>query len=487
VDATPRLRLLAAALVGLAGCNELLTEKPESFVAPDSFYRTADDAEAALNAVYGALNDDAGYPDNLWIALDAASDVSRVNPRVPSVEATALGTLEFTPALLRVTAPYGALLRVVTRANTVIARVPSVPMDTVRRSALVGEAKFLRAFAYFTLVRLYGDVPLLVTEADARVEVPRASRDSVYRLVVQDAEDAARVLPAARPAGANTGRATRGAALTLLADVHLTRGEWQRAAGRAGEVVALGTYGLSPNYLNAFLPATENGPEHIFFLPADPGVVAGLGSNFVNYYYPRDIPSGQGGGFAWALPAASHLASYPAGDYRREVSYTTQFPNVATGRVVAVESHVFKWRPTLVTNLSGGNVDYQLYRYAEVLLIEAEALNELGRTAEAVGFLNQVRARARRGTGAESRPQPADYAGPLTQALVREAVLQERKLEFAHEPKRWFDLVRRGEQYFAEQFARNDPEAKVQATRMLWPIPQRELDLNRALTQNPGY
>lgn len=150
--------------------------------------------------------------------------------------------------------------------------------------------------------------------------------------------------------------------------------------------------------------------------------------------------------------------------------------------------HVSKFRPSVITIEDQGDVNWTLYRYAEVLLIYAEALNELNRPAEAVPYLNMVRARARRGTGSQSRRQPANYTGAMNQAAVREAIFQERAWELAHEGKRWFDLVRRGESYFMSQIAAHDPAATdLEPTDMLWPIPQYEIDRVPLLTQNPGY
>ena len=146
---------------------------------------------------------------------------------------------------------------------------------------------------------------------------------------------------------------------------------------------------------------------------------------------------------------------------------------------------MYKYRPTARPGQQ--DVNWPIYRYADVLLMYAEALNEQGQTANAITYVNMLRARARNGTGSEARATPVDVSPALSQSDARTAIFAERKWELAYEGKRWFDLVRQG--FTAFQVAESsDPTAtNIQATRMLWPIPQAQIDLNPALTQNPGY
>jgi starch-binding outer membrane protein, SusD/RagB family len=472
-----------ALLLLLPGCGDMLTEAPESFLTPDNFFRTPQDAEAALVSVYTPLIGGPAFKNWLWQSLDVGSDIARVNPLEPSIEAHLPGRLASTAESRNVNGPWGSFYTTITRANVVIDRVSKISMNPTRKATIEAEARFLRAFSYFYLVRLYGDVPLLLTEAHHTADVTRAPWENVYEHLIADAQQAANVLPATWD-DANAGRPTRGAALTLLAEVYLTRREWQQAADHAKQVIDLGVYSLYPDYLDAFLPVTENGPEHIFSLQAN-DVTTDLGSGFVFLYYPRELGLDRGGGFSVILPTEQHLASYVTGDYRKDVSYWTEGTN-ALGQRFTFQPHVYKFRPSQTTSISRGDVNWPIYRYAEVLLMYAEAVNELGQPAVAVTYLNQIRGRARNADGTP-RIEPADYAGPLVQDAVREAIFVERNWEFAHECKRWFDLLRRGEQYFLEKL-RADPEAiDLQPTDMLWPIPQREIDLSPGLTQNPGY
>lgn len=480
-----KLWMVPLALLALPGCGDLLTETPEAFIGPENFYGTAADAIAAVNGVYAGLSESGqGFKNQLWLAMDAGSDDARVGPQVGQVDNRITGTLAYSSGSSRVTGAWGVFYTTITRANDVIDRVPGVAMTESRKASVIGEARFLRALSYFYLVRLYGDVPLITSIEQDGIDVARTPTEEVYAQIIQDAGEAAQALPDSWT-GVDVGRATRGAALTLLAKVHLTRQEWQQAADAAIQVIDLGVYGLTPNYIDAFLPATKNGAEEVFALQFS-GVTGGLGSRFVRTYYPREMGPGQGGGFAVAQPTLGLVDSFLPGDYRREVGYLTRVVNTE-GDSVDIYPHVFKYRPTQTVAMDNGDVNIPIYRYAEVLLIYAEALNELGRTGEAVPYLNRIRARARQGAGDETRAEPADYSGSMTQAAVREAIFQERRFELAHEGKRWFDLKRRGVDYFMAQIA-TDPEATfLDPNDMLWPVPQEEIDLNPNLTQNPGY
>ena len=192
-------------------------------------------------------------------------------------------------------------------------------------------------------------------------------------------------------------------------------------------------------------------------------------------------PNGAGG-WATYTPLQWFMDSFPAGDYRKDVTYFTS-GRTAAGATVTFSSHIDKYRPT--TKPGNEDVNYPIYRYADVLLMYAEAVNEQGQPAVATQFVNQVRARARNADGAP-RAQPADLA-VQSQAATREAIFQERQWELAHEGKRWFDMVRRGPAYFLASLAKDPTATDEQATDMLWPIPPTQRDLNPPLTPNPGH
>ncbi|MBW3631231.1 MAG: RagB/SusD family nutrient uptake outer membrane protein, partial [Gemmatimonadetes bacterium] len=348
---TTKLWPVLVALVAVQGCDDLLTETPKDFLTPENFYQTSEDATSAVLSIYKPLVHNSAFQHRIWSMTDAASDVAQIGPLEPTADIRSGGIMNYDAATTTVTAPWGQLYLAAGRANLAIERIPGIKMPAAENAALVGEAKFLRALIYFYLVRLYGDVPLVLSTTGDE-EVARTPTEEVYRQIVADAGEAAGVLPASWNA-AHAGRATRGAARTLLADVALTRRDWQRAADQSKQVIDSRVYSLAPDFLRAFLPTSENGPEHVFSLQAE-GPALATTSAYAAIYFPREVGRGQGGGNGSVQPTMWHYNSYLAGDYRREVGYSTRWTNVANGRVFNVTPHVFKFRPSQVTQIGSG-------------------------------------------------------------------------------------------------------------------------------------
>jgi hypothetical protein len=484
--------LLAALTVGLAACDDMLTETPRATLITETFFTSAADARAAIAATYQPLNSGNLFNTDLQWAPIAGSDEGFVGKDEENINIINLTRTNWDATNPYVTGPWSGFYQIITRANLVLERVPEITMDEAEKAQILGEAKFLRAFSYYYLVRLYGDVPLVTTTEEQETPGPRTPKADVWTQVIQDATDAEAALPLEWDA-ADKGRATQGAADALLADIYLWRssaessGEWDKAAQYAKKVIDSGVYALEPDYLDAFLPGAQNGPEEIFAVQAT-GASGGSTITIAGWTWPREMGAGSPGGWGTYVPTASLLDLYPDGDYRREVSYFSHGPDPNGVDVPFYQPHVYKYRPS--TRPGPEDVNWPIYRYAEILLMYAEAQNELGDPATAVDYLDIVRARARDGTGSEERAQPADYAGPMDQASVREAIFDERRLELSFESKRWFDLVRRGFVYFRTQLLANDPTAvaeNITEAKMLWPVPQAQIDINRELVQNPGY
>jgi hypothetical protein len=416
------------ALAVLAGCRDFLVEEPKDQLTTENFYQTEADARAAIAATYRPLSDGPLFGTAMKSALIIAADHARAGVAEENEQIRALSGLAWDAATPRVTDPWFGWYDIVTQANLLLEKLPGTQMSEAARTQIVGEAKFLRALGYFYLVRLYGDVPLVTTTEQQVGQPSRTPKAEVFAQILKDAQEAEAALPVSWDP-ANKGRAPKGAA---------------QASSAAN----------APTIRSA------------------------------DMFYPREMVPNAAGGFASMIPLQWHLDSYAPGDYRYEVTYFTR-GRLANGREVTFTPHVYKYRPT--SRPGPLDVNWPIYRYAEVLLFYAEALNELGRTTEAVQYLDQVRARARLGTGAESRPEPANYSGPLAQSAVRDTIFEERRIETAFECDRWFDLVRRGPDFFQQMLARDPLATDVQLTDMLWPIPQREINVNPNLTQNPGY
>jgi hypothetical protein len=367
----------------------------------------------------------------------------------------------------------------------VLEKVPGISMDETQKNYILGEAKFLRALGYFYLVRLYGDVPLVTsTEEQLKAGTTRSPAAAVFTQIVKDATEAEAALPATWPT-ADKGRATKGSAEALLAEQYIWRKDWANAATAAKKIIDSGNYSLVANYIQAFLPGSQNRPEEVFAAQSSSATGAPA-IDIAAWEYPRNMNPNSNGGWGTWQPLAAFMDSYPAGDYRKEVSFFTHgiAPN---GRDTTFLPHVYKYRPTQRPGQQ--DVNWPIYRYADVLLMYAEALNEQGQPSQAATYVNMIRARARNGTGAENRAAPANVPAALSQAQMRDSIFFERKIELAYEGKRWFDLVRQGFNVWHDAIAK-DPtvdQTQLVQTRMLWPIPQPQIDLNPALTQNPGY
>ncbi|WP_428667385.1 RagB/SusD family nutrient uptake outer membrane protein [Runella sp.] len=463
---------------GVTSCD-VLDQIPESSFTPDNFYKNADDAKAAMNSVYDLMNTAEMYNQVMWILQDQATDDAEWGGGRSTANQAKndLDKYTFTPATSTFQSVWTTVYRAISRANTVIDRLPAVPMDTDSRNRLIAEAKFMRGFYYFTLVRLFGGVPLVVKETTSLSDlaVARASVDDVYKQIIQDFTDAETVLPTTYSAG-DRGRATKGAAKAFLAKVYLTRQDWPKASAKAKEVMDMGIYDLWANYADVFAIANKNGKESIFEMQALGGGV-GEGSFMQGYMRPNFDRVNGVSGFGDDPVTDNLYNTYRADDKRRNVNLRLY---TATGTPAAPSSvtfpcYVYKYLdPTATGNGDGAN-NFPIYRFADVLLIYAEALNEQGaNNAEAYAAINRVRTRA--GLPALTN---------LTQAQFRESVLLERRLELAFESHRWYDLVRTKRLISAMQ-AQN-PSIKVEERHYLFPIPQTERDVNPKLDQNPGY
>jgi starch-binding outer membrane protein, SusD/RagB family len=488
--------LLALVLLQ-AGCNELLTETPRSVITTDNFFTNEADALAVLAGVYTPLG--GGVTSSIGFLANNAGDDNYGTPLEENPNHIATGTMFWDSRNPHFNNGWTINYQAITRANLLLEKLAGLEMDQGRKAGIAAEAKFLRAYSYFYLVRAYGDVPLVLTTEEQNGPGERTPKAAVYAQIIKDATEAEADLPLTQPA-ASRGRVGKNAARTLLADVYVWRSsaekgnEWDKAAAAAKRVIDSGVNRLETNWLNAFLPGSQNSPESIYLLLS----CAATGCpnlNILGWNGPRELEAAGTGGWAEWLPTPSVIASFPEGDYRavtgsqpglagpNAVGYWTSGRHL-NGSIRTFVPHVYKYRPT--TKPGPADVNWPIYRYADVLLLYAEAVNELGRPAEAIQYVNMIRARARNGTGTENRPQPADYP-VMGQSETREAVFDERRRELAHEGKRYFDMVRRGKDYFLAAL-KNDPTATGGgAEDMIWPIPQAQIDVNPHLTQNPGY
>jgi hypothetical protein len=368
----------------------------------------------------------------------------------------------------------------VASANSIIANVPKVTsasLSAARKAQIVGEAKFIRARAYFDLVRIYGDVPLVVDElptiTSSNVEEiygqlypARSTAEQVYAQILKDLDEAAPVVPKSGP---NKMTVTPGVVYTLQAKVYATRKDWAKVKESADKVIALG-YTLMPDYEDLWNGKHENSAEAIFEL------------NFEDWSTGGNWGSSMFYGTDWKkfnTPSNDLMKAYDdEKDAVRKAStvYTANVTGKWSDKYWALTRFPFAYK----MRNTDASQNIIMYRLADVLLLKAEALNETGDLAGARALVNQIRNRAKLAA------TPA-----ADQAAMRLAIEKERRLELAFEGQRWYDLLRTGRVMPVMEAVKdgsgNSLNYKPTAARLVWPIPQGEIDKNTNLTQNSGY
>ncbi|WP_128544572.1 RagB/SusD family nutrient uptake outer membrane protein [Larkinella soli] len=371
-------------------------------------------------------------------------------------------------------------------------------IDAAAKGPIEGQLKWLRAYLYFHLVQYFGDVVLVTNtldKPDKAFDLVRSPQADVWAQIEKDLKEAVTLLPATYPA-AQVGRVTKGAALSLLGKVYLTQKKYADAVTTLKQVLPLG-YSLNAKYADNFDPARKNGPESIFEVQYQGGNDLGEWSNFVYVFAPR-ASAGAVTGFANTTPGGRNIptndmmAAYEPGDLRKDVSVQPGY--TLNGKFVAMP-FVNKYRYAHTISGRSDN-NWPVLRYADVLLMLAESINEAsGPDAEALGYLNQVRTRA--GLKALSG---------LDKVAFRDAVLKERRVELAFENHRWFDLRRTKTPAELSAFmnahgAREKAKPTVDRggiafnaldyvytdNEYYFPIPAPQILINNKLTQNPGY
>ncbi|GAB3984148.1 RagB/SusD family nutrient uptake outer membrane protein [Spirosoma terrae] len=445
--------LLAIALTGCT--NDFLNVVPETALSSATFFTKEADFQQAVNGAYVPLRQ--MYNERAWVLEEMHSDNTYYarNTLYGAVDATE-NVADFAIPVadgeggVKVTANDNVLVQfrlnyvIIARANQILTTIDKIDFSADSKNNLKGQALFLRAFAYFDLVRLFGRVPLHLVPVTGRNDaaLPLATTEELYAQIEKDATEASKLL--LNKAKQEPGRATSGAAKTLLANLYLTQKKWAQVETLMRDVITNDGYQLRPDYNDAFsfTSANKNNSESVFEIQYMEGA-AGYNGNQIYRFIPSPITAAEIAPLTGTsnpqptsqesnnIPTPDIIAAYESGDKRKDISIGTVTLSGSL-RANKVYPYIKKYaRPHSLHNNTGQN--WPVYRYAEVLLFMAEALNEQGKTAEAATYLNQVRTRA--GLG----------ASPATgQADMREAIFKERRVELAFENKRWFDLTRTG-------------------------------------------
>jgi hypothetical protein len=480
-------------VIVFSGCKDFLNKPPQGNLTQTDFPVTAADALLATNATYSTIRNwyfsYGGYPI-LDIMSDDAFKGSNPSDQQPTVGPYDNFTIN--PSQDGLDRWWTTLYQGIKQANVVINKVPSIQMDPTLRGRYIAESKFLRAIFYFDLVRAWGGVPIVTTLVPP-LTLTRSTSDQVYGLVVSDLLSAIDSLPdQSQLAPADYGRATKGAAEAMLAKVYLFEKDFPDAEKYSLDVINSDEYALDPDFVHTFSVDGNFNKEAVFEIGALPIEDGNAGGNqFGNTQGIRGDPN-KGWGFNRPSVDLRNNAFEP-GDPRKAGTIinlgeiidgtlingdpATPDSGIVNG-VFQVECYNRKVWVDGTNTITEWSWNRRLIRYAEVLLIAAEASNEDGKASQALQYLNEVRARAREGNNSI-----LPDVTTTDQTQLRAAILHERRVELALEGDRFWDLVRTG-----NAPAVLGPLGFQSGKNELLPIPQIEIDLSQgALTQNPGY
>ena len=500
-----RALIIALITTTILSCSDFLEEINQSSLNPDSFFKTNTHAESGLNAVYAATRDVfggfSGGNSSNWHLLEALTGQS-VNNSSSNPDLNSLSSLSYNSNLIHARTVWAGTYKLIANANLVIENVPDIFMSEDRKKQILGEAYFLRAWAYFNAVRIWGDIPLLtspVGTGSPDFYAERTSQSIVYDQIVSD-------LKFSEGSGLafidQRGRVSMAAVKSLLSKVYLTMAghplnkteHYADAAEKAKEVIDNGGLSLFNTYGEIFLESNENKQEHIFSIQYAPNVSANYES--LSFLPAKNITKGGAVGWQTNLPETNFYNSFESGDKRknnRQGWFYTDYFVGGNGELTDLGGpHIFKafnvanfGSDTVEGNGQGDFLNFSVIRFAEVLLIYAEASNEVsGPTSAAIEAVKKVRDRAGLTTPTS-----------LSKDLFRELVWKERWHELCFERITWFDMVRLKKVFNSKTGGFDNfvghtvlsTNQSLQEKHLLFPIPALELVNNPNLTQNSGY
>lgn len=485
--------LIVLSLIFTGACSDFLEEELVGTYSNATFYKTDTHALLAVNGIYNIVSF-ISTDNSLWVFGDVASD-DAVKGGLPGDQSDIQFLEEFNYSnnngfLEKMWKHY---YEGISRTNYLLYYGEDIEMDADLKARILGEAKFLRAYLYFNLVNIYGEIPLKTNPPlnEAEINKPKSTVEAIYDQIEQDLSEAALVLEESYTGG-DVGRATKGAAYGLLAKAHLYQEEWTEVLEAIDEVDALGIYELQTVYKNNFIDSTQNNTESLFEIQHLSGQSPKLGSHLNQWMGPFVY-----NGYGFNVPTQSFVDEFEqteAGVYDPRLDYTVGRDGQpwidgkpfdpawsSTGYLQKKHEQAKSEEPII----GDASLNYVYLRYADILLMKAEALNELNRTGEALVPLNLVRKRARESylydlSLPESGSIPEGLLPDVTggQQQVREAIRHERRVELGFEFHRYFDLMRYG--MAAAEEALSETNFNYSANRY-FQIPLSEIDTNPAI------
>lgn len=493
----------------LAGCNsQFLNKAPLDSINTANFFQTESDAIAAINGAYQPLQWPKLYNMRMWttdiMAGNSETGGAGGTDGIETKNEANFVTKPTNPGVLDLwRGPWPGILR----CNTVLEKVPGMTnIPPALKNRILGEAHFLRGLYYFILVRFFGAVPMITKPqkpGDNLRPIRTPVSDIYNKVIIPDLTEAIKLLPLKSSyTGNDVGRAAKGSATGLLAKVYLTIANMQKFAGKnyakqnttadyqkvvtlCNQVTQLG-YKLDANYADNFNPNYENDQECLFSVQYYGKTSYSFWSNenqsswTSTFMGPRNSNM-VAGGYGWDQPTKEFVNSYEPGDKRKAITILYKgcpdFDGMAynpSWSNTGFNVRKFLVPKSIAPTYDSSPLNFPVLRYADVLLMQAEALNELGQTTTSEGPLNEVRARA-----------GLPPVQGLNQTNMRLKILHERRMELAFEGQRWFDLITHPK--YALQFLHSIGKTNATIDNFLLPIPQKAIDSNPNLTQNPGY
>ena len=472
--------------------EEFLDRKPKGNLTAETFFENEEHAIWATNAIYANFRswEYCGLP------YIGATDIISDDADKGSTENDGLFLKEVDDFVFDATNQTFSTIwkghyNTISRANLAINRIPAIDMSETLKSRLIGEAKFLRAFNYFRLVQWFGDIPLITNQLneDEYFTQVRSNKEAVYSLIEKDFLDAISALPEkSKYKSIDLGRVTKGAAKGMLAKLYMVQKKYDKALLLCEEVMNSNEYTLVAAYNQIFTQAGENGSESMFEIGAVALQSAIVGSGATPYNMVQGVRGVPNLGWGFNRPSDDLITSYEPGDPRRQATI------IYVGEVLPDGSTIVQDNPEILNERfnqkawvgshpglqDNGPGNIRLLRYADIILLGAEAANETGNTSKALEYVNMIRKRARGTNNFILKDLTISNQNDLRTALRRE-----RRVELAMEQLRWFDLQRWGIQ---SEVMKKIGKPFISNKHEYLPLPQTEIDLSGGnLTQNNGY
>ena len=472
----------------LSSCSQdFIDLMPTSTVTADYYYQTDKDFSDALIGVYASIRSQYNY---FYCFGDLRADDSYIEFRKSNYK-TFFDDFTLNSADGQMNSAWQNYYQAIFRANTLLEKIESLDEATIpNKKRYIGEARFNRALCYFDLLRIFGAVPAVtkVLTVDEAYQTPREPVENLYNNIIIPDLQAAESSLLASYSGNNIGRPTIGAAKALLGRVYLTMGEFQKAESKLMEVTSLG-YKLVDNYKDLYDYENKRHSEYIYNIEYVGGTSA-EGSPFTNSFLPNQADFNTNFGISGQCrefnnPTPAFMILFEEGDVRKDASVGPEggYYNKTTGTWVTLQPgtnqrYTVKYLCSTTVN-NGSPADWKFIRYADVLLMLAEAMNENGKTAQAIPYLNMIRKRA----------GLSEFPTTMSKTETFDAIEKERRIELCFEGHRWFDLIRWGKAYEVMINSGESQHGMVDFMT-LFPIPLRQVQLynnKEILPQNPGW